>query len=82
VSDEKRRISAAKLDEEPRQTNEAIGAFVFAFSQLEFTIRVRLARVFGVRENMADIVTGLRLRDAVRGLTGGNTGKETSEQEA
>lgn len=58
MSDEKRRIAAAKLDEEQRQTNEAIGAFIFAFSQLEFTIRVRLARVLGLQENMADIVTG------------------------
>lgn len=58
MSDEKRRIAAAKLDDEQRQTNEAIGAFIFAFSQLEFTIRVRLARVLGLKESMADIVTG------------------------
>lgn len=83
MSDEKHRITAAKLDEEQRQTNEAIGAFIFAFSQLEFTIRVRLARVLGLKESMADIVTGpydfamlcVVSREA-------NASKEKSEQEA
>jgi len=58
VNDEKRRIAAAKLIDEQRETNEAIGAFIFAFSQLEFTIRVRLGRVLGLKESMLDIVTG------------------------
>ncbi|MBC9883776.1 hypothetical protein G8O24_41615 [Bradyrhizobium sp. INPA01-394B] len=58
MNDDKRRIAAAKLEEEQRQTNEAIGAFIFEFSQLEFTIRARLARVLGLKDSMADIVIG------------------------
>ena len=58
MTNEKRRIAAAKLIDEQRETNEAIGAFMFAFSQLEFTIRVRLGRVLGLKEGMMDIVTG------------------------
>jgi hypothetical protein len=58
VNDEKRQVAAAKLINEQRKTHEAIGAFIFAFSQLEFTIRARLARVLGLKEGMADIVTG------------------------
>jgi len=41
-----------------RETNEAIGAFVFAFSQLEFTIKVRLGRVLELDDDLFDIVTG------------------------
>jgi hypothetical protein len=58
VTNDKRRKAAAKLIDEQRETNEAIGAFIFAFSQLEFTIRVRLGRVLGLKNNMLDIVTG------------------------
>jgi hypothetical protein len=58
VTTAKRRIAADKLMAEQRETNEAIGAFMFAFSQLEFTIRVRLGRVLNLKQGMLDIVTG------------------------
>jgi hypothetical protein len=37
---------------------QAIGAFVFHFSQLEFTIRARLQRVMLLKPGYADIVMG------------------------
>jgi hypothetical protein len=43
---------------EEREVYEAIGAFVFHFSQLEFTIRARLARVLKLRDGYSDIVIG------------------------
>lgn len=54
----KRLKAAAALIDEQLLTHEAIGAFIFAFSQLEFTIRVRLGRVLNLKEGMLDIVTG------------------------
>jgi hypothetical protein len=39
------------------RTFEAIGAFVFQFSQLEFTIRVLLSGVLKLTEEQFDVVT-------------------------
>ena len=41
-----------------RDVYEAIGAFVFHFSQLEFTIRARLQRVLLLKPGYSDIVIG------------------------
>jgi hypothetical protein len=51
--------TAAKMTVyQEREVYEAIGAFVFHFSQLEFTIRARLQRVLLLRPGYGDIVMG------------------------
>jgi hypothetical protein len=37
---------------------EAIGEFIFRFSQLEFTIRARLFHALGLKQELFDIITG------------------------
>jgi putative transcriptional regulator len=43
-------------DEQKTQVFEAIGQFIFWFSQLEFTIRVRLSAELGLEEQLFDVV--------------------------
>lgn len=61
----KRRAEEAKIDIDAEQQIESekardfqrIGEFVFWFSQLEFTIKVRLSAALGLSDNLFDAVT-------------------------
>jgi len=51
-------VDAVRREEARKsRTYEAIGAFVFHFSQLEFTIRVLLSGILGLTEEQIDVVT-------------------------
>jgi hypothetical protein len=47
-----------KLDAEEAELYQAIGEFIFWFSQLEFTIKARLAGALALQDGLFDIIIG------------------------
>jgi hypothetical protein len=53
-----REIAAQALIREEKLIQNAIGHFIYWFSQLEFTIKARLARALDLPEDLFDIIIG------------------------
>jgi hypothetical protein len=54
----KQKAAGKALANEEIQLHQAIGEFIFWFSQLEFTIKARLAAALGLDDDFFDIIIG------------------------
>jgi hypothetical protein len=53
-----REVAAQKLIAEESKLQNSIGQFIYWFSQLEFTMKSRLAQALDLPEDLFDIITG------------------------